>query len=143
MKNFFNLILYFILAVVFFGGSGVWMPFVLDKISQKDFEIGYIYQNLSTYFIAIIAAGCIDLILITMNSSKLKNKIGIILAILILLFGSLVFVGLDFYWILNNETEKSTLAIIAGIFVAFLLWWISNWKSKHINPFNALGGDAS
>ncbi|WP_423128096.1 hypothetical protein [Gaoshiqia sp. Z1-71] len=140
MKNFINLLLYFILAVVFFGGSGIWMPLVLNKISNKVSEPGFIFQNISTYFIAIIAAGCIDLILITTNSTRIKNKIGLILLILIILFGSLFLIGIDFYWIMNDHLDKARYAFIIGIFLAYTLWWVSNWRSKHINPYNALGG---
>ena len=141
MKTLLNLFLYFVLAVVFFGGSGVWIPIIINEATGKGQNMESILQNLSTYGIAIIAAGCIDSILLTLNSSKIKNKIGLILLILIILFGSILLVGLDFYWILNNNIRKAEHALWIAIPIAYIFWWISNWSSKNINPIDALGGN--
>jgi len=141
MKNVVNLLLYFILVVIVFGASGVWMPVLLNKLVNRPNQIEDIYQNMSTYFITIIAAGCIDLILTSINNKAVNNKTGLVLFILIVLFGSLFLIGLDFYFILNGKIESAELSIIIGTSIAFLLWWISNLNNDKINSFNAVGGE--
>lgn len=141
MKNFVNLLLYFILVVIAFGTSGVWMPVIINRLGNKPNRLEDIYQNISTYFISIIAAGCIDLILSLINNKRVINKTGVVLLILIVLFGSLFLVGIDFYFIINGKIASAELSITIGTLIAFLLWWISNLSNDKINSFNAVGGE--
>lgn len=141
MEKFVNTLLYFILVVILFGSSGIWAPVVLNIFSKKDIVLKDVYQNFSTFIIALIAAGCVDLIISNLKNEKKKNKIGHVLFIILILIISLALIFLEFYWILQGCNEHAKYGIIVGATLAITLWWISNWNSEKYNSYNALGGE--
>jgi O-antigen/teichoic acid export membrane protein len=124
--------------VVVFGSSGVWIPLLVKRLGNSPFDKVSFLQNFTTYFIAIIGSGCIDLIIRAIQHNK-KNPVGPILFFILILFISLFLVGLIFFWI-QNGIGYSSLGVFCGVILAYILWWFSNWKSEKLNPYDALGG---
>ena len=137
-----NKLLYFIIAVVLIGSLGVWIPQVFYLFDEKPIESKVLYQNLTTYYIAIIVVSSTDLALTIIRSIRLANKIGkMLLLILVGIISAFLFICNCY--LLWKDKPTSIIFILIGVTIAYVLWWISKWDADTFNPENALGGDAS
>ncbi len=141
-KELLNYILYFVIVVLIVGSSGIWLPYSINIIIGRQTTSFEIYQNLTTYFVTIIAAGCIDLIIAQVKKAKTNNTgnpIGGVLFFLLLLI--IAPICLIIVHVLSiNGSKWAIWGIILGVILSYILWWSSNWKRKDLNPINSLGG---
>ena len=137
-KKWVNLILYFIVAVLIIGSIGVWLPLILDG---RPIDKLNLYQNISTYYIAIFVAGCIDLILLSIQKVKdSNNPVGSVLFLILLLFLSVGSIVLVSFLIHNGNEIWAKRISIFGLFAAYIMWFWSNIDGS-INSLNPLGGE--
>jgi hypothetical protein len=137
-----NKLLYFVIAIVLIGSIGVWIPQIFYLIDEKPLEFKILFQNLTTYYIAIIVVSCTDLALQIIKSLRLTNKIGKILLLTLVGIISVILFTINCYALWKNK-PSAVYFIIIGVIVAYTLWWISKRDSDTFNPEDALGGDAS
>lgn len=140
MHKFINTLLYFIIAIFFIGTIGIWLPPILDHVNGGVFDKFDLLQNCATYFITIIVAGCLELIISIINNSKMVNKLGYIFLIIFLIIISIATIVVISFTIHYKNYDVSKWIVIIGMPVSWLLWWISNMKRKDMNPIDALGG---
>lgn len=140
-----NFIIYFVIIIVFIGGFGVFND-VYDIINcKKNEDVGILYsqlsKNMSTYFIALIAASTADLIL-----NRLPNERESYLLRMPAIAG-LVAGGFLLFLIQMEIVKDSFKLAIWGTILAWFMWWVSNSTDpKHIEPnepnelLNPMGG---
>lgn len=117
---------YFIFAIIVVGTIGVWLPFLLAIPLNKEVPVSAIPVNLTTFYISIYFAGCVEYVLKIIDDdesdstkSKLLNIIGLILLSFILTLTSI--------WLyVENEIAISTVIAMIGVVIALRLWWINN-----------------
>ncbi len=137
-----NKLLYFLIAIVLIGSIGVWIPQVFYLIDEKPIELKILFQNLTTYYIAIIVVSCTDLALQIIRNISWTNKIGKILLLTLTGIISVILFTINCYALWKNK-PNAIYFIMIGVAVAYILWWISKKDSDTFNPEDALGGDAS
>jgi len=141
--RFITITLYFIFAIVFLSSIGVTLPYIFDTINNSPDTVKNLNQNLITYIIAILVSASLDYVLKLIDQNVSYKKVGI-LTIVIINTVALITVSIVLYKNSNNQlTELSTLAII-GIIVAYIMWWIANYKNSNFDISDAsstLGGN--
>ncbi|MBW2938236.1 hypothetical protein KXJ69_08975 [Aureisphaera sp. CAU 1614] len=138
--KFWNTFLYFLIAILIIGTIGIWLPAILDNVNESEVDKFGLLQNCATYFITIIVAGCLELVIHFQNNAELKNKLGFTFLIILLIIISIAtIVGISFS-IHYESYEISKWIVYIGVPVSWVLWWISNWKRNDMNPMDALGG---
>lgn len=135
-----NKILYFLIAIFLIGSIGIWLPFVFDVVSNKATNFFSVFQNITTYYIAIIVVSLTDITLDIIRNSKSSNKIGQILFMILISIIIIIYFGVNCYF-LWNQNSIVTYMVIIGVILSYLLWWISKQNSKSFKPESALGGD--
>ncbi|MEQ3676073.1 MAG: hypothetical protein ABNH19_12880 [Dokdonia sp.] len=118
---------YFWIAVIFVGSAGVWLPVVLSAALGKTIVITEIPMNLTTFYISIYFAGCVDGIFKTIDvienkydvKSKLFNLVILILFSLILVVSTVWLTVKDEFWI-------PLILSLVGAFIGLKLWWENN-----------------
>ena len=140
-NKYINLFLYFIIAVVFIGSIGVWLPLIIDHASNNPTDKLSLYQNLSTYYMAIFVAGCIDLILLSIQKiQEATNPVGAILFLILLLFISVGSIVLISFLIHDGNEEWAKRVSVVGVIAAYVMWFWSNIDSS-VNSLSPLGGE--
>lgn len=118
---------YFWIAVVFIGSAGVWLPLVLSAALNEEIDITEIPMNLTTFYISIYFAGCVDGIFKAIDvienkydvKSKLLNLVFLILFSLILVVSTVWLSVKDKFWI-------PLLLSLIGVGIGLKLWWDNN-----------------
>ncbi len=122
--------------IIAFGGLGVWASIYLTNVSN-DVNWTSITSGLSTYFIALLATGFIDLNLITNIKNQLSEKI----------YSALVF-GFGFLLLFLSNAINSYYAFIPailGTLFSIFIWIIANADSEKFNEITygeKMRGDA-
>ncbi len=135
---------YFLIAVVFFGSIGIWLPVAIEALVNNKITFHNIPPNVTTYFVSILFAGCIDYFL-----SKIRelNINGITSVFFNLIFLSIVGIGLAVGAVICNINNKDLLSLLLGIIgliIAYRIWWLANVNNPNfISNTAPLGGDAS
>lgn len=141
--RFFTITLYFIFAIVFLSSIGVSLPYIFDNINDNPEIIKNLNQNIITYIIAILVSASLDYVLKLIDQNVSYKKVGI-LTIVILNTTVLITISIVLYKNSNNQlSELSPLAII-GIGLAYIMWWIANYKNPCFDikdPNATLGGN--
>lgn len=135
-----NKILYFIIAIFLIGSIGIWLPFLFDVVSNKETNLFSVFQNITTYYIAIIVVSLTDITLNIIRNSKAYNKIGQILFMILISIIIIIYFGVNCYFLWKQNSIVNYFVII-GVVLSYLLWWISKQNSKSFKPESALGGD--
>jgi hypothetical protein len=138
----FTIILYFLFAIGFLSAIGVIVPYLIDSTNNDANAINNLNQNLITYGIAILVSASLDYILQLIDKSVSYKKAVMLLVIIgnvgILIIYSFILIQLN--KTPNNEISKF---IVFGIFIAYVMWWIANYKNANFDIINTatLGGD--
>jgi len=115
---------YFILVIIGFGAIGIWACFLNSNIGE-DFNHGNMLVNLSTFSVAIIATGSIELMFV--KDEVLKYP---------LLFISLtsIIITAAFFLIVFYNADNNFMYFIAVPLVVFslLTWWIANGDNVNL-----------
>lgn len=132
---------YFLIAVIGFGSIGIWLPIGIEALVDKKVTFHNIPPNVTTYFVTMIFAGCIDYFLSKLRSlsyqglaSVMFNLIGLNMACFALVVGAII---LNIY----SYDGLALLVGIVGVIVAYVLWWIANIGNPHFSSDTTLGGD--
>lgn len=136
-----NKILYFSIAIFLIGSIGIWLPIIFNLISSQENDVLSIYQNLSTYYIAILVVSMTDLTIEIVKNAKISNKIGKLLFMILIGIISIFYFGLNCY-LLWKQKEIVLYLIIFGVLFSYVGWWLSKYNSNDFKPENALGGNA-
>ena len=137
------IIKYFLLAVVIMGSIGVWLPILLTLYSGNIIDATNVIQNIITYFVTIIFAGCIDYFfskLKTLNKDRLAESFLNIVIIILVCFGiTITGVSLN----ISGKTNMALLLAIIGVISSYIMWWLANRSNSHFvskNPTAPTGG---
>ena len=108
-------------------------------MSNKSHSIVDLIQNVVTYFIAIYASSCVDLILKLLDKTVSYRKLAIIL-IIFSVVGVLVLTIYILHW--NSASNFPWLIkwLAIGVAVSWLIWWLAHYSDDAFNPNGALGG---
>lgn len=125
---------YFWIAVILIGSAGIWLPIVLSLALGEDLNRSEIPMNLTTFYISIYFAGCVDGIFKTIdlldNKYDIKSKLlNIILLILISFFLVITTVWLS---VKNHFWVPLALSVIGAI-IGLWLWWDNNTENPTFN----------
>jgi len=155
ITNFFklkyNLVLYFLITVVFFGSIGVWLPMLIDWFNNnpKDASVKIITDetyhstpnNIITYFLSVFSIALIDRILYIIDKKDYKHRKTEIFASLIIVVAVAFFVLKSFKLIKANDIENAIQFSIYGALISYAIWWIANFNDTKSDPSNSLGGN--
>lgn len=140
-----NQFLYFLIAIVIIGSIGIWLPQLFYYVKSKEIDIPHLYQNLTTYYSAILAVGLTDILIHLVRNKDVTHKTTRVL--LLVLFGLLAFTYFGYIcysvWI---EKKNLFLVSLIGLFMSYVIWWISMSNAELFKTASvdaALGGDAS
>jgi len=129
---------YWLTFIVLLGGVGIWFSIGRQVHSVNEINWITIFQNVTTYSFAILAAAHADINLAERFSSSLKIFSYFILA-LGLLLAVIVLVSSSKMW--------SIMLGLIGTLLAYFLWFIANTDSEKfkdtIEASAATGGDPS
>jgi hypothetical protein len=136
-----TIVVYFIIAIILFASIGVYIPYILEIITGKQHNNQDLNQNLVTYFIAIFASACLDLLLNLIDKDTRTKKLQILILILISI---VVFAATAtlLYYNLTGHKDKILGWLILGTLLSWLMWWIAHFKDEAFNPpTSTLGGN--
>ena len=117
---------YFLIAVVGIGSIGIWLPIIVEALADKKVTFQNIPPNITTYFVSILFAGCIDYFLTKIKeltshgiASVFINLIALVLFSFALVIGAVIL----------NIFKLNFLSLLVGIIgtlIAYRIWWIAN-----------------
>lgn len=138
----FTISLYFIFAIVFLSAIGVIIPYLIDNSNNDVNTINNLNQNLITYGIAILVSASLDYVLQLIDKSASYKK-AVLLLVIIGNVGILIIYSFILIQINQTPVNETSKFIIFGIFIAYAMWWIANYKNSNfdINNTATLGGD--
>ncbi len=146
MKKNFARIFYFLLAILVFGTMGIWIPAVIFAIDPlKTYDWLDALQNFMTFYIAIFAAACLDLLLMNeSNPTFFRDKSANLLFLVFLVILGIGSVVANCILISKSNSKVATIMTIIFILGSCYLWWRSTENDPKFkqNPLNALGGSA-
>lgn len=135
---------YFLLAIVIIGSAGIWLPIIIELMVEKTITFHNIPQNVTTYFISLAFAGCIDLFISKLRNITIEGIMNHFLNIIFLLLFSLSLVSLTIYFNIKKYDRLSLCLGIIGVLISYRIWWGSNTDNPNFSPNNAiLGGNAN
>lgn len=122
------------LAVIVMGSMGIWLPFILSALLNVESPIDMLPINLTTFYVSLVFAGCVESILkYIQNSDNLSdikhnaiNMIGLILLVFAFIIAT-VWMTLKSQFILPLSFS------IAGTIIAISLWWKNNKNNEDFN----------
>lgn len=125
---------YLIIAVILMGSMGVWLPFILSILLDVESPIDMLPVNLTTFYVSLIFAGCVESILkYIQNSDDLSdvkhnaiNMIGLILLVF-------AFIIATVWMTLKSHFILPLLFSIVGTIIAINLWWKNNRSNEDFN----------
>lgn len=140
--RFFTITLYFIFAIVFLSSIGVIVPYLIDSSNNNTNAINNLNQNLITYGIAILVSASLDYVLQLIDKSTTYKK-AVLLLVIIGNVGILIIYSFILIQINQTPANEVSRFIIFGIFIAYAMWWIANYKNSNFDITNTatLGGD--
>jgi|GEM_PF-2516464 len=115
---------YFWIAVVLIGTAGIWLPIIMSLILEEPIQTKEIPINLTTFYISIYFAGCVDTIFrnidLLENKYELKSKLVSIIG-LILFFFCLIVVTI---WLkIKGHFVIPLVLSFVGSLIGLKLWW--------------------
>ena len=131
---------YFWLAVVGAGSAGIWLPLFIALFKDiRKYPFTEIPPNLTTYFLGILMAGCIDqgLKLFEDEANRSKSEFLNIIIVLCITFFLLLTSVLGS---INEQYIVASAASVVGVALAIKVWWNVNISSIDNNTTSILGG---
>lgn len=133
---------YFLIAIVFAGSSGIWLPMIIEGLVKGTFTYHTIPQNVITYFVSLVFAGCIDLFLSKLKEISIDGILNHFLNILMLLVLSIGLVLTSIILNVNYLDNWAMFVGLIGVLISYYIWWKSNIENPNFSPGNAiLGGN--
>ena len=117
---------YFLFAIITIGTIGVWLPFILAIPLKKEAPISAIPINLTTFYVSIYFAGCVEYVLHIIDNFETPNKKSKILNIIILMVFSFALILSTIWLYVESKLIISTILALVGVIIALRLWWINN-----------------
>lgn len=114
-----SFILYFIVVIIIFGGSGVILSLIY---SPNNLKLN-ISSNLMTYSIALLVPACITILLGFFP--KARNKVSLVILIVAIL-------GIEFLTI-HWSCSGAIIASIINTILAWIFWVIANADEIYLN----------
>ena len=118
---------YFWIAIVFIGTVGIWLPILLAFALSEEIGAEEIPINLTTFYIAIYFAGCVDSIFRHIdsldNKYELKSKIFTIIGLIILL---ILLITSTIWLKIKGHIAIPLLLSLIGSFIGLRFWWHNN-----------------
>lgn len=130
--NLSNVFKYFMLAVLFFGTSGVWGPVLLAHMRGLPIDLSTLPLNITTFYISIFFAGCMDSIISRIDeaSSDLKSHIIDVIGLIVLAIGLVI----STLWMEGSGHFYLPLLFSCfGAYIALRLWWRNNRNKPTYN----------
>lgn len=137
---------YFWLAIVFVGSIGIWMPMIIYKLLDKTFTFENLPIYLTTYYVSLYFAGCVDFILKQFEDIDLVNAKSAVLNIIFLIILSFALIITTIWLTISGYFFIPIVLAVLGTLIALRLWWVNNsdnpifaeiirreMKSKHGN----------
>ena len=143
--RFLTITLYFIFVIVFLSSIGVSLPYIFDSINNSPDTIKNLNQNIITYIVAILVSASLDFILKLTDQKVSYRKAGILI-ISILNVAVLISVSIVLYKNSNDQIKEISIIAIIGILVAYVMWWIANYRNSNFDITDAsstLGGSTN
>lgn len=134
----FSFVSYFFVAVVIFGGAGIWTELrsYLNFIPSPDQpypSLAALRTAVITFFPALAGSSCMQLIWAEDHERSLRAFAAVVLAVLIL---AIFFITPD-----GMSDRAALMSGAAASFLALWSWWIANAKQKDLlDPDAATGG---
>ncbi|UPT67629.1 MAG: hypothetical protein M0D57_02870 [Sphingobacteriales bacterium JAD_PAG50586_3] len=132
---------YFILAIVFFGTGGIWIPIIIELIKDKKCTFHNVPPNVATYFMSLLFAVCIDYFVLKAKTVKLISTL--LDYLLNLLIAFVIGAGLIVGTILLNLAEYDFWALfvsLIGVAISYIVWWKANQENEIFSE-STLGGN--
>ncbi|WP_281324377.1 hypothetical protein [Flavobacterium sp. IMCC34518] len=135
---------YFFIAVVLIGSVGIWMPIGLEALIEKQVTLNKIPSNVTTYFVSLLFAGCIDYFLNKVRDVNIDGVINVFFNLItIVILGLGLVIGSILLNIYHHDFYSLFLGII-GVLISYRIWWIANETNPNFIPGNSvLGGNAN
>jgi O-antigen/teichoic acid export membrane protein len=127
-----NVLKYFLLAIIFFGSAGVWIPLLIAWLRDMDFDIQSMPVSITTFYISIFFAGCMESILTRIDEAATNLK-SHILDMLSLIFGAIILVFSTLWMNAGGALVAPLLMSVFGTVLALKLWWKNNRNKPTFN----------
>jgi hypothetical protein len=124
---------YFVFAIIVVGTIGIWLPFILAIPLDKDVPVSAIPINLTTFYISIYFAGCVEYMLKILDDLEVHNIKSKVLNIIGLILLSLALTLTTIWLYVEKEIFISTVLATIGAIIALRLWWINNTNNPTFN----------
>lgn len=141
--KFYQLVLYFIITVLFLSSIGVWLPYGIDYFfgdSIKQETSDAFAGNLMTYYLAIFTVGIIDRLLSIIDNPNYNFKKTEFLLLVTVSIVCLFLTIMAFKNIFHKKFDVATNYAFYGTILSVFIWWLSKWDSITDSPANILGG---
>ena len=139
-----NQFLYFLLAVVFLGSMGIWLPLAIDYFPSNKLSkniIASIPNNLLTYYLSVFFISLIDRIRYMINDQRYKHKETEILISAIVVIICIYLTYCSFSLNYQKKYDEATQYGIYATCLSLIVWWIANAKQPKTNQIDSLGGN--
>ena len=124
---------YFIFAIILVGTIGIWLPFIIAVPFKREVPLSAIPINLTTFYISIYFAGCVEYVLKIIDDLEVHNIKSKILNIIGLILLSLALTLTTIWLYVESKIFISTILAIIGSIIALRLWWINNTNNPTFN----------
>ncbi|MDN3548923.1 hypothetical protein [Mucilaginibacter aquaedulcis] len=134
---------YFCVAVIFMGSIGIWLPIGIEALIDKKVTFHNVPPNITTYFMSILFAGCIDYFLSKLRDLNVSGIATVFMNLIVLILVSfLLVIGAVIFSVFKQDLWSFALGVV-GVIIAYRVWWIANINNPNFfpNPIGAVGGD--
>ena len=132
------------IAVVTIGSVGIWLPICLEALIYNKVTFHNIPQNVTTYFVSLLFAGCIDYFISRIGQLNIAGLRSIFLnLVFIVLAGIGIVVGAILLNIFKHDVLSLIIGII-GVIISYRIWWLANNNNPNFADNVAeMGGNAN
>lgn len=135
-------IFYFFVVVVMTGLVGIFLTYYVEnKLTNEDIshKFSHIHLTLSiaSYFIALVTASSVDLILSLKSEDNFTKKPYIMIGICAIILGLCLMGGV---LLSDGIPVLEYIFAIVGLLISWFIWWLSNSENPNltINPIDAI-----
>lgn len=121
------------------GSIGIWLPIGIEALIEKKVTYHNIPPNVTTYFMTILFAGCIDYFLSRIRQLNNSGIASIFMSLIMLVLVSIILV---ISAVISSIYGKDNLALIialVGVILGYRIWWLANNDNQNFNPESTLG----
>jgi magnesium-transporting ATPase (P-type) len=124
---------YFIFAIIIIGSIGVWLPFLLAELLGKTVELNSIPINLTTFYVSIYFAGCVEFILKKIDSQDQSNVKTHAFNMVMLIVLAITLIISTIWMSISEHILGSIILASIGCVIALRLWWVNNHDNPNFN----------